>query len=147
MDKRIRLAEAMGWKCVELDDGTIYWHSPNMLKGCGQKNPPDPENNANDCEALIRYLNERGHPVVVDWQRVEALMAWVCVYGAGCDTFDDWKQGVCELALQVLDPCAGGHDFRDLARGGTALCHDCGELADCAETGAALQVLDTDEEG
>lgn len=40
------------------------------------------------------------------------------------------------------NPCATGHDFRDLGQGGTARCRDCGELADCAETGAVKEAKD-----
>lgn len=116
MNDRIKLAEAMGWKLIELADGTKYWQAPNeKIEGAGQKNPPDPFTDANDCEALIRHLNGQKYDVEI-WHsgngpehggrcnvscrvKVSPTVGPYMREGLACD---DWKQGVCELALKVL---------------------------------------------
>ena len=64
---------------------------------------PDPENDANDCEALIQWLTEQQYCLTVDfWMGIVQLHTWneqLVITSEG----KDWKQGVCELALKVLD--------------------------------------------
>lgn len=117
MNKRIKLAEAMGYSRHEYGpddrlaklpegnaDGGTYWlfiGDEYLLKDL-----PDPENDANDCEALIKHLNadydigirfhrEHGHSVEIYGvsEQGNKPIHW---------TGDDWKQGVCELALKVI---------------------------------------------
>ncbi len=111
---RIRLAEARGWQFIEhpadkIAAGGMEWvHAEHGTRiDC-----PDPEHDANDCEALIRHLCEQGYDVVishnagspsnsdVDIYEVQALpepAKWICNWSG-----DNWKQGVCELALKVI---------------------------------------------
>ena len=105
-NQRIKLAEAMGWKQSDAknwigEDPGLIWVSPT---GREQTIPPDPENDANDCEALIDWL-----------ANYEPLKPRVTVsFGRGVrfDFYhgthaeiekDNWKQGVCELALKVIE--------------------------------------------
>ena len=105
---RVKLAEAMGWhKATSLD----IWCRPEDQKRQGKNYTngelPDPYTDANDCEALIWWL-ERAHLI---WLTV----GFGCGQQADIDAYyddgdsefhwagDDWKQGVCELALKVLD--------------------------------------------
>ncbi|KKN66729.1 hypothetical protein LCGC14_0468400 [marine sediment metagenome] len=87
---RILLAEAMG--------GPIWEAYINPGKHPENVNLPDPFTDANDCEALIRWLNERGHHLEIrfyangDSDVTIGLPKRIWV-GA------NWKQGVCELAL------------------------------------------------
>ena len=113
MNDRIKLAEAMGW---ELKDAETYsfvdsskknyrkqWYRPDGITHSTIK-LPDPENDANDCEALIRWL-EKSHLVWITINfgcgQQTAIHAWnddVEFKWSG----DNWKQGVCELALKVI---------------------------------------------
>ena len=76
---------------------------------------PDPENNANDCEALIRWLQERGYDIEIWWSgtaythRSNVNCRVKMKYRSDWErpkegtAYDDWKQGVCELALKVIE--------------------------------------------
>jgi hypothetical protein len=108
-EARIKLAKAMGWTVAPItleDCGGPFlvchgafsednddWHSFN------------PFTDANDCEALIRWLNEQGWIVNVDWSSEHSVKIWRF---RNPDTKEftwqgnNWKQGVCELALKVL---------------------------------------------
>ena len=112
MTDRIKLAEAMGWGVgSETLPGQYIGVPPGDTRPYGQGNLtalPDPFTDANDCEVLITWLNEQGWEIHVMWpdaarddltHRVsfhnfpEKPKRW---FG------DDWKQGVCELALKVI---------------------------------------------
>ena len=125
---RIELAEAIGWEAgwihgKEAKDrgdppdiwsppgahdigGGYCWHNADEL--------PNPRIDANDCEALIRCLNDAGwffhrqneggrtgadliRPVQT-FLRFHRHRPYKNVEWCG----DDWKQGVCELALIIL---------------------------------------------
>lgn len=71
---------------------------------------PNPFEDANDCEDVIRWLGKRGIGVDIyrrPWMEQESVtiyiqgepIAWKEKRWQG----EDWKQGVCELALKVLD--------------------------------------------
>lgn len=81
---------------------------------------PDPFTDANDCEALMQWLNERGYHVEIHWQAIDptwAAGAWIHIWHKDTEAhhrqdidLDRWKQGVCERALNVLDLDLGGLD-------------------------------------
>ena len=97
--RRIKLAEAIGGPIWEA------YINPGKHPECVEL--PDPYTDANDCEALIRWL-ERAHLI---WLTV----GFGCGQQADIDAYyddgdsefhwagDDWKQGVCKLALKVID--------------------------------------------
>jgi len=71
---------------------------------------PDPRTDANDCEALIRRLNEQGYEVdVLHWRENDAAV----LFRRSIETHEtryydeitvaDWKHGVCDLAEKVID--------------------------------------------
>ncbi|HEC66879.1 MAG TPA: hypothetical protein ENI23_16510 [bacterium] len=66
---------------------------------------PDSENDANDCEALIRWLwNEHKVELLISIAEFHSVSweggdAWPAPEYFG----DNWKRGVVELALKVLD--------------------------------------------
>lgn len=123
VEDRIKLAEARGWtrheygpddRLAKLPEGNssggTFWlrHGDEYLL----KDLPDPEHDANDCEALIKHLNCRGWDVDIWWSgnseprcnvacRVKARFRDGSKerYDIPCD---NWKQGVCELALKVI---------------------------------------------
>ena len=112
MDDRIKLAEAMGWKPIPDDPG--WWLCPENGVGYEADELPDPFTDANDTEALIDHVSEHysvivhfksdRHPAYVDFYRSNDTLnhpthKW---YG------DDWKKGVCELVLKVLDTVTDG---------------------------------------
>ena len=116
MNDRIRLAEAMGWKWDESVrprdfEGFPHWPcwiTPNKDKWFGPSHMPDPENDANDCDALIDHLKS------LDWTyQIQGCKQSVAVFIWREDDDgeiedhayrgDDWKQGVVELAIKVLD--------------------------------------------
>ena len=105
MDDRIRLAEWQGWTLIELQDGTKYWRVPNeKLEGVGQLLPPNPLTDANDCEALIKHLNSKGWEVEVDFNiGAQGVIMWCDDKSQDHYAGQDWKQGVVELAIKVLD--------------------------------------------
>ena len=109
-EDRIKLAEAMGYKTTRQ---TEEWHGPTWEGLCplGERTwrLPDPFTDANDCEALIRFLGARGMGIDIymrPWMDAESVVVYM--QGEPVDwkerrwTGDDWKQGVCELALAVL---------------------------------------------
>ena len=110
-DQRIKLAEFVGWKRHEADGGVVgiydYWESPEgethgMTTFQGPKF--NPRNDANDCEALIRKLNEAGHDVVVHHNNEDRQWVWFHTPDNRITwKGDDWKQGVCDLAEKIID--------------------------------------------
>ncbi len=114
---RIRLAEAMGWNNItdkHLDaDSNLYVLGgfPPHTKAYGVTTVlPDPDTDANDCEALIRWLNEQGF-AVIRGQYADGL-GHVHLLGHGVELRwkgknEDNKKGVCELALKVIESAGG----------------------------------------
>ena len=101
---RIKLAEAMGWKQMVSTPGN--WYPPGLPPQANALGHtlPDPFTDANDCEALIKWLTEQGYTVVIQIWDTEALVDLETIDNrpnlkGNCD---DYKQGVCELALKVL---------------------------------------------
>ena len=65
---------------------------------------PDPENDANDCEALIVFLNEQGWEIEIDFNiGAQGVVMWREDKSLDCYAGNNWKQGVCELALKVIE--------------------------------------------
>lgn len=118
MTDRIKLAEAMGWnnitdKYLDVDTNLhAFGGFPPETRSYGVRSPlPDPFTDANDCEALIQWLNGLGYAVdITIMSSGDTLLISRSVgnadVGYSVDTErwkgDDWKQGVCELALKVL---------------------------------------------
>ena len=108
---RIRLAEMIGWKWKETSDNPIQeweggkWYNPRGIERpqiCGCEVPPhgfNPYKDANDTEAVIAWLNERNNVVHTS---VAAHLSVVTIEGKQWSG-KDWKEGVCVLALEVLD--------------------------------------------
>ncbi len=64
--------------------------------------PISPDTDANDTEAVIRWLNEQDrHVKIVTTRHGAAVM--VGRLSGGLWEGDNWKIGVCELALKVID--------------------------------------------
>lgn len=115
-EKQVKLVEAMGWVWHQptderkklFDNGMGRWEFKGMYREWSTKEelPVDPFTDANDCEALIQLLNEQGWIVNVDWSSEHSVKIWRF---RNPDTKEftwqgnDWKQGVCELALMVLE--------------------------------------------
>ena len=119
MNDRIRLAKLVGWKWEPCTSSLDHikdwqggqWSAPDgelMLDIVGREVAPpfDPKNDAHDCEALIRWLNSKGWPVIIEHlldRSSVVIRNSEIVYNWCYDLDRDWKQGVCELALKVLD--------------------------------------------
>ena len=109
-ERRFKLAEAMGWKTGRTDTVVVMgkpiphtrWIDPD---GNDRAQCPDPENNANDCEALIRWL-ETAYLIWITIRFGCNQQASINMNNDECEHYwsgDNWKQGVCELALKLLD--------------------------------------------
>lgn len=99
---RIRLAEFVGF----VPDKVAHhiWYRPGKKKPYTLRELPDPFTDANDCEVLIRHLDSLGWCVTIHWLDGVALVsAWHKARAIEPIRYDDWKQGVCELALEVLE--------------------------------------------
>lgn len=124
MNDRIKLAEAMGWRRMTAPptkerSGQYIENDPVWIPPETDQEPlpnyldleelPDPENDANDCSALIKYLNGFGYEVHVMWPDTarDDLTYTVELYNHPKKTEkwsgDNWMQGVAELALKVID--------------------------------------------
>lgn len=114
IERRIRLAEAM----YETEENSLVIGASRELMWLTDENGkamtetiraiPDPFTDANDCEALIRFMAEKHGTIFTIWYPC-ADQTSVCCSRDGYITDrlqwhgEDWKQGVCELALRVLD--------------------------------------------
>lgn len=103
---RFKLAEAVGGKIWEA------YIDPN--KNPEEINLPDPENNANDCEALITWLLSKGWHFEISIQPTNSDMiaagAWIHIWQDGTEihhrtdvSVEIWKRGVCALAMRVIE--------------------------------------------
>lgn len=108
MNDRIKLAEAIGWtfngseEISGSHEDRFRWTGPD---GVRSNYGPDPFTNANDCEALIMFLNGRGCNVTIEFfpSHVEVEIRYPnSVYCERADS-QNWKRTVCELALKVLE--------------------------------------------
>lgn len=94
--QRIKLAEFVGT-------------DPGYTSTFSAGNVPifDPRNDANDCEALIRKLNETGRFITIthhpDGQADMKLSDTNSATSHYSGYVDDWKYGVCDLAVKVID--------------------------------------------
>ena len=100
---RIRLAEWMGWTWSTWRD---KWLTPDKKT---ITELPDPFTDANDCEALIIHLGSLGLGVDIyrrPWMKSESVIVYFQGEPVGWKEQrwqgNDWKQGVCELALKIL---------------------------------------------
>lgn len=96
MKDRIKLADAMK---------IPYWRSEVYGDAIGV---PDPFTDANDCDALIRHLNGLGQWVIINHHNTKRGGSNIKMGKGISDPAydwdgDDWKTGVCELALKVLE--------------------------------------------
>ncbi len=123
-EKRIKLALLRGFYRqafpVTMTDGSDgmsdfkVWHHPNHQRFEPAEQLPDPENDANDCNALITHLNGQGWQVEVHWQFTDdeslAPGAYIHIWNRYSEIHertdvdrDNWMHGVCELALKVIE--------------------------------------------
>lgn len=119
MNEQQQIALAMGWQFVTEDttppdnpeivrQTTNFWVDPNGNKQRNDKHlkMPDPINDANDCEALIAWLNKEGFELdILFWPEGDAdliLKSKDNLRFAETST-PDWKRGVCEMALKATD--------------------------------------------
>jgi len=106
-EQRIRLAEWMGWKRVTLKTfggaKSDVWESPSGRQAANSL--PNPREDANDCEALIEFLNERKYDVEVTHGTKGTDYVFVGRFMKKGHKWkgDDWKHGVCDLADKVRD--------------------------------------------
>ncbi len=116
---RIKLAEAMMWdNIIDGNDGQPWGIDPKAppFDGSIQYMPhghlPDPETDANDCNALIKHLNGLGHKVMVELfpkctlGKPPSVQVRLTLAGRGGSEYwsgENWMHGVCELALKVIE--------------------------------------------
>ena len=111
-EARIKLAETMGWRKGPKPSGNSVqgWYAPEGVNKAftGEYGLPDPENDANDCEALIRHLIDTGWRVEIDFPSLDLTETAVRIYSEGLQDAwygyapdQNWKRGVCELALKL----------------------------------------------
>ena len=86
------------------------WHYPigSAAEGntCGFAGLPNPFKYAGACEVLIRWLNEQGYVVTIIHYANDHSEVSIEKHPEGLPIEwegDDWKQGVCELSLKVID--------------------------------------------
>jgi hypothetical protein len=91
----IKLAEFIGL----IPHGGM-WYFPDTKS---VRKTPQPHTDANDCDALIRALNEAGIAVSITHYTNGVSNVLLGHFKAGHWNGDDYKQGVCELALKVID--------------------------------------------
>ncbi len=117
MNDRIKLAEAMGWyRITDPDEFVKQWKIPATHFSDGawvspdHRNltaelPFDPENDANDCNALIKHLNGlEWHVEIIHYASDHAEVS-IEQHPDGLPVDwegDNWMHGVCELALKVI---------------------------------------------
>ena len=111
MTNEQRLAEAMGYSQESRHNDEpfpVTWISPddkNLGRFAEWYCPIDPENDANDTEAVIRWLNELGYEVTIV-TGVPGDVVWIRKQGSQevpRYSGDNWKAGVVKLALKVID--------------------------------------------
>ena len=111
MNRRILFAEFMGWRREDTPQwpySVQMWRSPNDELWHAEDDLPNPEKNDADCIALVRALNSRGYSVRINchpdndghYDSVFVDKGFCTVGNSGC--VDDWKQGVCDLAKQII---------------------------------------------
>ena len=109
---RIRLAKARGWNNItdkHLDRDTdlyVLAGLPPNTRSYGVRTPlPDPFRDANDCEALIRFLVSKKYYIGIQYSYDSPTYVEIFRHDTLREDWegDDWKAGVCELALKVID--------------------------------------------
>ena len=82
---------------------------------------PDPFTDANDCEALILWLSEKGWQVEIHWQNADreymAAGAYVHIWNRDTEEHiredydrDRWKECVADVAVRILSTGASDHE-------------------------------------
>lgn len=113
MSDRIKLAEAMGWVSkTDSVTGRVNWYRPGATSAeIWGELTFDPEHDANDCEALILKLAKDGTLVIIGHNTAGSFVEMTPETRNRADTITwsghNYKQGVCELALKVLDTQEG----------------------------------------
>ena len=112
-NERIALAEFMGWKCTSkttYPTGAVHksmWRDPiHGTAGNTVCDLPDPRNNDTDCMALVDALNKAGHVVRVAFYKNGCDVQvgdWRYEGGVSSEGRDYYRDGVCELAMKVID--------------------------------------------
>ena len=103
MKDRIKMALLMGW--VWREDPPLWTDPKGKFQFVTMRDrlPFDPENDANDCSALIIYLNRLGWIVRISIGP-DAADVWIETLANECHDWsgDNWMHGVCKLALKVI---------------------------------------------
>lgn len=117
MEDRIKLAEAMGWQRRSHDFGGDTWLPPGVDDGTWE-NPeifqtdrlPNPFEDANDANALVVYLTQKGYEVHIMWPSKDrkALKGKVKLYKNGfrtCEYFiqEMFGDALSRATLKVLE--------------------------------------------
>jgi len=114
IEARIKLAEARGWKWnhASNDEKMGRWSFKGMTHDWShvEEHLPDPFTDANDCEALIQWLNDQAWFLQLE-QRSTGAKLMIQIYRTFLTSWkhdpwwgpsENWKQGVCELALKFV---------------------------------------------
>jgi len=118
-EERIQLAEMVGWTQISAIGRRIYGINPKDKQDepydeMGWQDTcltiPNPYTDANHCEALILHLVATGWRVEMDFPSFDLTEISVRLYSEkleyewhGYAPIENWKQGVCELALALKE--------------------------------------------
>ena len=104
-EKCIKLALAMGLKSTKFQGKTVFCRKDSRFaSGYTDWDDFNPFKDANDCNALIKHLNELGWQVQIR-HRSDKTQTVAVSKGIGYEMYegDNWMHGVCELALKVIE--------------------------------------------
>ena len=120
---RIRICEAMGWthihmKYVAMDETSYPFgcppadqYSDGKVNTAYKEQIPNPLESHDDCHALIEWLNGRGCDVRVSHLASHKQRHFTALVQFGSNmsrwTGDDYRIGVVELTLKLLDESDG----------------------------------------
>ncbi|NOX49204.1 MAG: hypothetical protein GXP16_01540 [Gammaproteobacteria bacterium] len=109
---RILLAEWQGWVKLlvpknhpEYKFNHFIWEEPGY-NGGEYSCPPNPHENANDCNDLITFLNGLGIQVHILFASDASIVTFIDVGSAKtlhAGEYNNWLHGVCELAVKIRE--------------------------------------------
>ncbi len=118
---RIKLAKAMGWAEAAHPQNKNYrrWIDPtNNGRKVSDQQLPDPFTDANDCEAVMDRFRQKGYGWTIEsWPDGDSVSLYRMIAkdvavgdfidhwegGVSSTGRDNWKRGVCELTLKVIN--------------------------------------------